>query len=158
MRRLIMSRLIKIYTVCKSTFWSAGLKELKQMRKPLLLYMQRADPLLAHLTRHMDKKTLLFSGLCFFKCVKSPVEAQTWVLPRNCLQFPQVPYYMYMTANSKGSGKTALMRRLIWAFAGRLCGKYSFPMCWRIYTVQSGPLLFLIKGFVKEEYWMIILT
>ena len=29
-----------------------------------------------------------------------------------------------MCANSEGSGETAPMRRLAWAFAGRLCDKY----------------------------------
>ena len=29
------------------------------------------------------------------------------------------PYFMF--ANSEGSGETAWMRRLAWAFAGRLC-------------------------------------
>ena len=32
----------------------------------------------------------------------------------------------YMSANSKGSGETALMRRLARAFAGRRCDKYTF--------------------------------
>ena len=35
-----------------------------------------------------------------------------------------------MTANAKGSGETALMCRLARAFAGRLCDKYFFLMCW----------------------------
>ena len=30
----------------------------------------------------------------------------------------------YMSANNKGSGETALMRRLVWAFAGRLCDTF----------------------------------
>ena len=34
--------------------------------------------------------------------------------------------------NSKGSGETALMRRLTRAFAGRLYEKYPFLMCWLI--------------------------
>ena len=29
-----------------------------------------------------------------------------------------------MCVNSEGSGQTAQMRRLAWAFAGRLCDKY----------------------------------
>ena len=33
-----------------------------------------------------------------------------------------LPYFM--CANSKGSGETARIRRLAWAFAGRLCDKY----------------------------------
>ena len=35
-----------------------------------------------------------------------------------------------MGANSKGSGETAQMRRLGWAFAGRLCDKYHNLMSW----------------------------
>ena len=37
---------------------------------------------------------------------------------RFCLKFCLGPYYM--SGNSKGSGETALMRRLAWAYAGRL--------------------------------------
>ena len=36
----------------------------------------------------------------------------------------------FMCANSEGSGETAQMRRLAWAFAGRLCDKYHNPMSW----------------------------
>ena len=39
-----------------------------------------------------------------------------------------LPYFMY--ANSEGSGKTAWMRRLIWAFAGRPFDKYHNLMSW----------------------------
>ena len=35
-----------------------------------------------------------------------------------------------MYANSEGSGETARMRRLAWAFAGRLCDKYHNLMIW----------------------------
>ena len=37
-----------------------------------------------------------------------------------------------MCANSEGSGETARMRRLAWAFAGRLCDKYHSLMSWLI--------------------------
>ena len=37
-----------------------------------------------------------------------------------------------MSANSKGSCETMLMRRLAWAFAARSCDKYPFLMCWLI--------------------------
>ena len=47
-----------------------------------------------------------------------------------CLKLSQGAYYM---SNSKGSGKTAQMRSLASAFAGRLCDKYSFLMCWPIF-------------------------
>ena len=43
--------------------------------------------------------------------------------------FLKLPQGLYnMSANSKGSDETALMRRLARAFAGRLCD-YPFPMC-----------------------------
>ena len=41
-----------------------------------------------------------------------------------CLKLPQG--LNYMSANRKGSGETALKRRLARAFAGRLCDKYPF--------------------------------
>ena len=48
-----------------------------------------------------------------------------------CLIFGQIlhlrPYFM--CANSEGSGETARMRRLTWAFGGRLCDKYQNLMC-----------------------------
>ena len=37
-----------------------------------------------------------------------------------------------MCANSEGSGKTARIRRLACAFAGRLCNKYHNLMSWLI--------------------------
>ena len=39
-------------------------------------------------------------------------------------------YFHTLCANSKGSGETAWMRRLAWAFAGRLCDKYHNIMSW----------------------------
>ena len=45
-----------------------------------------------------------------------------------CLKLPQGLYYM--SAISKGSGKTELLCRLAGAFGGRLCDKYLFLMCW----------------------------
>ena len=39
-----------------------------------------------------------------------------------------LPYFM--CANSEGSGETARMRRLAWAFAGCLCDKYHNLMSW----------------------------
>ena len=40
----------------------------------------------------------------------------------------------FQFANSKGSGKTAWMRRLTWAFAVGLCDKYPFLLNWLIFT------------------------
>ena len=46
-----------------------------------------------------------------------------------------------MCANSEGSGETARMRRLAWAFTDHLCDKYHNLMSWLIYgTLQYlGP-------------------
>ena len=42
-----------------------------------------------------------------------------------------LPYFMCV--NSEGSGETARMRRLAWAFAGRQCDKYHNLMSWLNY-------------------------
>ena len=47
-----------------------------------------------------------------------------------------------MSANSKGSGETVLMRRLARAIAGRLCDKYRFLLRW---------LKLLLKILPQEE-------
>ena len=44
-----------------------------------------------------------------------------------CLKLPQGPFYT--CANSKGSGETALTRRLASAFDGHQCDNDTFPMC-----------------------------
>ena len=44
-----------------------------------------------------------------------------------------------MCANSEGSGKTVRMRRLAWAFAGRLCDKYHNLMSWLNLPCWPGP-------------------
>ena len=57
-----------------------------------------------------------------------------------CLSFGRtlrlLPYFM--CANSEGSGETAQMRKLAWAFAGRLCYKYHNLMNWLILSCQVG--------------------
>ena len=47
-----------------------------------------------------------------------------------------------MCANSEGSGETARMRRLAWAFAGRLCDKYHNLMSMLGYIVGILVLMF----------------
>ena len=49
-----------------------------------------------------------------------------------------------MWANSEGSGETAPMRRLAWAFAGRLCDKYHNLMSWLYYDLS--------EAFEKQQY------
>ena len=46
----------------------------------------------------------------------------------------------FMCANSEGSGETAQMRRLGWAFAGRLYDKYHNLMSWLIITLLANFL------------------
>ena len=46
-----------------------------------------------------------------------------------------LPYFMW--ANSEGSGETTRMRRLAWAFAGRLCDKYHNLVSWLIYQFKT---------------------
>ena len=48
-----------------------------------------------------------------------------------------------MCAYSEGSGEIARMRRLAWAFAGRLCDKYHNLMSWLI-VKEKERLLFII--------------
>ena len=43
-----------------------------------------------------------------------------------------------MCANSEGSGKTAWMRRLVWAFAGRPCDKHHNLMSWFIWCLGEA--------------------
>ena len=57
-----------------------------------------------------------------------PVELDGWYFGRT---FRLLPYFI--RANSEGSGQTARMRRLAWAFAGRLCDKYHNLMSWLDY-------------------------
>ena len=46
----------------------------------------------------------------------------------------------YMSADSIGSSVHALMHRLAWVFAGRLCDKYHFLMRW------------IIVSYIKIQY------
>ena len=50
------------------------------------------------------------------------------VCPKHQIRFCLFQYFM--CANSEGSGETARMRRLAWAFAGRLCDKYHNLISW----------------------------
>ena len=55
-----------------------------------------------------------------------PEGLDLWFLVRSFVHFHT------LCANSEGSGETARMRRLAWAFAGRLCDKYHNLMRWLI--------------------------
>ena len=63
--------------------------------------------------------------------------------------FRLLPYVKF--ANSEGSGETAQMRSLTWAFAGRLCDKHHNLMTWLMFTVpretvRSSLLLRLLPN------------
>ena len=59
------------------------------------------------------------------------VQSPIWTTDMHfCLKHPQ-----YMSSNSDGSGETALMRKLVLAFAVCLCDKYPFLMCWLNYVI-----------------------
>ena len=55
-----------------------------------------------------------------------------------------------MCKNSEGSGETAQMRRLAWAFAGRLCDKYHNLMS------RSLPfyLVYHVLSYSQYTYWL----
>ena len=91
-------------------------------------------------TRKKDIMVFRFGG-------SSNAHAQTPLLATDS------PGPYYMSANSKGSGETALMRRLAWVCAGRLCDQYHFLMCWLIFDWINQKKL-LIKGSfdVSSDY------
>ena len=59
-----------------------------------------------------------------------------------------LPYLM--CGNSEGSGETAQMCRLLWAFAGRLCDKY---MCHNLMSWLVWPLSGLCNQIFKQGCW-----
>ena len=72
-----------------------------------------------------------------------------------CLIFGQTrrlfPYFM--CANSEGSGETARMCRLTWAFAGRLCDKYHISWACSNFSIQLCLLVCLICGLMVIWRW-----
>ena len=91
-----------------------------------------------HYLRHRLRLWHFSSSVISF--FKHPCAAIQWA---RCLNFgltlPLLPYFM--CANSKGSGKTARMRRLTWAFAGQLCGMYHNLMSWLISRAISTKIM-----------------
>ena len=59
----------------------------------------------------------------------------------------------FMYANSEGSGETERMRRLAWAFAGRLCDKNQNLMSWLIYLWYYSEFLpAYLSSATMEKY------
>ena len=55
----------------------------------------------------------------------------------------------FMWATSEGSGETARMRRLAWAFAGRLFDKYHNLMGWLIWARVQKDLCVCFDAQIK---------
>ena len=53
-----------------------------------------------------------------------------------------------MCANGEGSGENAQMRRLVWAFIGRLCDKYHNLMSWLNFDDNYMSIIF---HFLQEH-------
>ena len=79
------------------------------------------------------------------------------------------PFVFFHTScvNSEGSGETALMRRLTWAFAGHLCDKYYNFMSWLYYTWQNFQLhrfwiavttttIIHVANFQRHRFWIAV--
>ena len=63
-----------------------------------------------------------------------------------------LPYFMW--ANSEGSDETTQMRRLAWAFAGRLCDKYHNLMSWLKFNISSQlTVIHICDKTDKEAIW-----
>ena len=76
--------------------------------------------------------------LWFFSSSVNNIQTRMRSHPVGCLIFGLLPYFI--CANSEGSGETARMRRLSWAFAGRLCDKHQNFMGWLIWPVVTRDL------------------
>ena len=72
---------------------------------------------------------LSFVNSFFKRMCSHPVGLDVWFLVG--------PFIL--CANSEGSGKTAGMRRLAWAFAGHLRDKYHHLMSWLILDIMLLP-------------------
>ena len=84
-----------------------------------------------NLSHHMRAGTLAMGGLHSLKyaCAATQKGQEKWL----CL----VPYIIW--ANIEGSGKTECKRRLIWAFAVRICDKYLSHGLTHFYHINEPP-------------------
>ena len=131
--------------VCQSEYlvtrpWSSGPSD-----------SSAAEPSLPAKTRHWKgyqlsqlRRLWHFSSSVnsFFKCASSHLSGA------RCLNFwSDSSSTSILCANSEGSDETARMRRLAWAFAGRLCDKYHNLMSWLSWS-------FYILKSAMENFWM----
>ena len=81
--------------------------------------------------------------------MRSPSNGATRLIFGQTLRL--LPYFM--CANSEGSGETARMRRIAWAFAGRLCDKYHNLMSWLNYNAMTQNKC-IVKGSHKYDVYL----
>ena len=91
-------------------------------------------PKVPHLSQLMRFTWYFSSSLnSFFKRAHvQPSSGTRWLIFGRTIRL--LPYFM--CANSEGSGETARMRRLAWAFAGRLCDKHHNLMNYHIFLTS----------------------
>ena len=82
-----------------------------------------------HLSHLMRLWYFSSSVSSFFKRACVAIRARCLIF---CQTLRLLPYFM--CANSEGSCETARMRRVAWAFAGRICDTYHNLMSWLILT------------------------
>ena len=83
------------------------------------------------------RKLILQTCMC-----SQPVGLDVWFVGGPFIYF----FIYFMCANREGSGETAQMLRLTWAFAGRPCDKYHNLMSWLIYSKSYTILAAKDKG------------
>ena len=76
-----------------------------------------------------------------------PVELDVWVLS----DLRPLPFFM--CANSEGSGETAWLRSLAWAFAGCLCDKYHNLMSWLKWAVTREKVAYSNRAKSCKLYY-----
>ena len=103
------------------------------------------------------RKLILQTRMC-----TRPMRLDAWFWSKGLLSY-------FMCANSEGSGETARMRRLAWAFAGRHCDKYQNVMSRLIYvfvllffrfksSLSSSPIMDYIKkrcGELQDSFMVL---
>ena len=75
------------------------------------------------------------------------MQSPNWAIDMHVL--PEASLYC-MSANSKGSGETALMHNLARAFVGCLCDKYLLSCAGSFFVLQRVELINELRGLRQE--------
>ena len=123
--------LIKL-TTHSQPIWTPDNKILNPLLKQRVIHIPTSSPLTSiYEPSHEIMVLFVLRKLILQTRMRShPVGLDVWFFGR---ALRLLPYFMY--ANSEGSGETARMCRLAWAFDGRLCDKYHNLMSWLIHRV-----------------------